>query len=839
MKAAKHFKNLFRTHQTSMLIKFKHLLLMIGLMASLKPTVFAQAPATGSGTQSVIQTPTQTIRGRVYDTDSKFPITGAIIQLVNTEGRQIATQSDPEGNFRLAGVPVGRQVVRVTMTGYQPRVFQNLLIVAGKELELDVALEEKLTTTDVVEVTAGKGNRNLELTEVKNEMSFVSSRGFNVEETMRYAGSRNDPSRMASNFAGVQVNNDGRNDIIIRGNSPSGMLWRLEGLDIPNPSHFGAVGATGGPVTMLNNNVLAKSDFFTSAFPAEYGNAYSGAFDLSMRQGNRDKYEFLGQVGFNGFEVGAEGPLGKRGSFLANYRYSTIGLVSRLGVNVGTGAAVPNYQDLTFKVSHMIGKHGKLDVFAIGGLSDIRFEGKEADTTNLYRDTRSNLSYNTNMGVVGASYYHFFGPNTWGKFTVGVSGNSVKTAQDSLGGTDRSQVIKNYRDNTWNSRYSLRYNMGHKFNAKASLTAGLYYDILGFRFQDSVLAYANPVPGQPRQTFMRSLRNSEGSTDLVQAYGQFQYRFTEQLTANAGLHLQRFGLNGATVVEPRANARYAIDERSNLSLGYGLHSQMQPLAAYFARIPAYDQQGLPLGYTEDNKSLGFTQSHHLVLGYNRVLGSHTRLRSEIYYQDIFNVPVETTPSAYSMLNYGADFNYPQPDALINKGKGQNYGLEVTVERTFSKGYYYLLTGSIYDSRYQGSDGVWRNTGFNSKWLVNALAGYEVQILKGITLAFDGKVTTGGGRYYTPFDQVRSQAAGIGIRDEANAYSARFEDYFRLDLKVTLRQNMGKITQEFFVDVQNVTNRQNPFAKGWNADKNRETTIPQLGLFPNVNYRIVF
>lgn len=143
-------------------------------------------------------------------------------------------------------------------------------------------------------------------------MATVSARSFTVEETSRYAGSLNDPSRMAANYAGVSSTSDARNDIIIRGNSPLGVLWRLNGMEIPNPNHFGSLGTTGGPVSILNNNLLDKSDFLTGAFPAEYGNALAGVFDLQMRSGNNEKTEFLGQVGFNGFELGAEGPIGKK-----------------------------------------------------------------------------------------------------------------------------------------------------------------------------------------------------------------------------------------------------------------------------------------------------------------------------------------------------------------------------------------------------------------------------------------------------------------------------------------------------------------------------------------------
>ncbi len=206
-------------------------------------------------------------------------------------------------------------------------------------------------------------------------MALSGAKQLNIEEGMRFAGSRNDPARMAQNFAGVSGANDGRNDIIIRGNSPSGVLWRAEGVDIPNPNHFSTFGATGGPVTILNTNTLRTSSFLTGAFPADYGNALAGAFDLRLRNGNKDKYEMLAQVGFNGFEAAAEGPLGKRGgaSFLVDYRYSLIAAVHALGLSVGTGASVPNYQDLTVKINVPTKKAGTFGLFAMGGLSNIHF----------------------------------------------------------------------------------------------------------------------------------------------------------------------------------------------------------------------------------------------------------------------------------------------------------------------------------------------------------------------------------------------------------------------------------------------------------------------------------
>jgi hypothetical protein len=292
---------------------------------------------------------TQTIRGTVTDAVSGYPLIGATVILVNSEPKS-GTATDINGKFELKGVPLGRQALEISYLGYLSKTINNLLVVSGKEMVIEISLEEKTSTIGEVVIKA-----SAKKTTAQNELAMVSARTFSVEETERFAGSLGDPARMVANYAGVMTQNDSRNDIIIRGNSPAGVLWRIEGIEIPNPNHFGAQGTTGGPVSMVNNNLLTNSDFLTGAFPAEYGNALSGAFDINLRSGNSSEAEYTGQVGFNGFELGAEGPLmkmknGQNASYLANYRYSTLDLVNKMGFSVGTGAAIPQYNDLTFLI---------------------------------------------------------------------------------------------------------------------------------------------------------------------------------------------------------------------------------------------------------------------------------------------------------------------------------------------------------------------------------------------------------------------------------------------------------------------------------------------------------
>jgi hypothetical protein len=358
---------------------------------------------------ALAQISSQNLRGVIVDKQSQSPIPGVTVIILDS-AKNVGTTTDINGNFLIKDLPIGRVSIKAILMGYSPVILRNLILDSGKELVVNFEMEEQVSDLKEVVISAAHDKRI-----ALNEMATVSARSFSVEETNRYAGSLGDPSRMAANFAGVSVAGDSRNDVVIRGNSPTGLLWRLDGVNIPNPNHFGSLGTTGGPVSILNNNLLDNSDFMTGAFPAEYGNALSGAFDLKMRRGNSEKNEFMGQIGFNGFEVGAEGPIGKKkkSSYLANYRYSTLGLLNDLGIKFGY-SSIPQYQDLSFKIDIPTGvKYGRFSIFGIGGKSYIELldkDKKEGDFTvsGFAEDTY----FRSNMGVVGVTHKLFFNENT-------------------------------------------------------------------------------------------------------------------------------------------------------------------------------------------------------------------------------------------------------------------------------------------------------------------------------------------------------------------------------------------------------------------------------------------
>ncbi len=764
---------------------------------------------------------TQTVKGNIVD-DQSGNVLHNVSVVVDGAKPLIVSISDSAGNFKLQNVPIGRQNIKISFVGYEESLIKNIEVTSSKEVILEIRLKEKIKLLKDVVVVSGK-QKNKAI----NETAVVSARQLSIDEAVRYSGTRNDPSRMAQNFAGVSGTNDARNDIVIRGNSPTGVLWRMDGIDIPNPNHFSTMGSTGGPVTMLNTNTLKNSDFITSAFPSQYGNAIAGVFDLRLQNGNSEKNEYLGQMGFNGFEFGAEGPLGKdkKSSFLIDYRYSMVATLVAMGVNVGTGVATPYYQDLSFKFHINTKKIGTFDVFGLGGESHIDFPPDSSN--NYYTSNDGSLTHskaNSLTGVIGVTNTYFLNSTTSGKATFAISGFQSKYFSEIVENGKPNKT--NYDINNNQSKISVGYNFNKKFNSRNQLTAGILSDIYHLNLYEDYLPQGDTV--------LTTLYKTKNSTTLLKGFTNYYHRFSNTVSTNIGLYSQWFSLNKSWSVEPRWNIKYQFQPNQSLSFGTGLHSQMQPLEVYYYQTP--DISG-KMQLT--NKNLDFVKSLHTVLGYDINFSNHIRLKTEIYGQYIFNAAVETSPSSFSMLNTGAGFGFPDKSYLLNNGKGYNYGLEITLEKFLNKGFYYLLTTSLFESKYKGSDNIWRNTAFNSNYVVNALGGKEFKLNARSSFGIDTKLTVAGGQRYTPFDIEASKVAGYIIYKDNEAYSLQNDTYLRWDLKLSYTSNGKRTTQKWYVDFQNLTNRKNIYMRTLNTVTGHIGELNQMGFFPNINYLITF
>jgi hypothetical protein len=785
-------------------------------------------------TNSFTQNITQTIRGKVQDKITGTPLIGASVIIPDSDPL-LGNTTDIEGNFKIEKVPVGKINLKITYIGYSDITLSNITLNSGKELVLEINMDEKVITGKTVEIKA-----NSDKSVINNKMATVSARSFNVDETERYAGSLNDVSRMASNFAGVGGSNDSRNDIIIRGNSPSGLLWRLEGVDIPNPNHYAAFGTTGGPVSMLNNTLLSNSDFMTGAFPAEYGNAISGVFDLKMRNGNNEKHEFLGQIGFNGLELGAEGPVSKKNasSYLINYRYSTLSVFEMMGMDFGT-TGVPFYQDVSFKMSFPKTTIGSISIFGLGGKSDIEIFDSRKDTTedklNLYGGEGFDITNGSDVAVLGLTQTYLINNTTYTRLTVSASYHNFTTLIDSLTPVTFAKSPW-YRNNFTEEKLFASFFLNKKINSKHNYKAGFMVSDLFFNLVDSVFLSSDSA--------FRTITDFDGSTFLIQPYIQWQYKLSDEIIFNAGIHLVFFTLNSTYSIEPRLGFKWAFAPSQSLNIGFGQHSQTLPITVYFNQVKAPDGS-----YARVNENIGLIHSRHFVLGYDLLMNEFTRIKAETYYQQIYNAAVNAAASdEFSILNQGANFGVWTPDTLVAKGKGFNYGFEFTLERFLNKGFYFLLTSSLFESKYKGSDEILRSTAFNGNYIFNALAGKEFTLKskKGKcqkSIAVDVKTIYAGGQRYTPSTVALDPATGYTqykiYYEWDKAYTLKYSDYARSDLKIVFRRNGKKTTQEWGVNITNLFNRKNIFNESFNKKTGEKGFNYQTGRLIIPQYRIIF
>jgi hypothetical protein len=761
------------------------------------------------------QTPTQVIRGKIIDAETKIALPGANIVLLFSDPLKGAT-SDATGIFKIEKVPVGRHTIKVSFVGYKPAIIPEILVTSGKECMVNIELEELVQMSGEVEIKA-----TINKDKPVNPMAMVSARSFNVEESRRYAGAVDDPMRMVANFAGVVANAGvNSNQIVIRGNSPKGLLWRVDGIDIPNPNHFAFVGNSGGGFTIISSQVLNNSDFYTAAFPAQFGNALSGVFDMRFRNGNNFRHEYAIQLGVQGLDVSAEGPFSKKqsSSYLFNYRYSVLAFLQY--IDPWMKNKIPTFQDLSFKLNFPTPASGTFSLIGIGGLSAITTHAIMDSTQWHTIDNRSESNLNNRMGAI--ALIHQINLNKATLFRSCVSTTYTFIGHDENLFT--SSYIKQPTDSLkyQNMRTSVSVSINHKFGTRYSLRSGVVFNNLSYNLD---IKSSNPFTG-----IFQQVNKGKGNTNFIQAFIESRTDITNDFFISAGIYFQYLSLNNRYAVEPRLAMHWQISQKHAINIGYGLHSQLEDIAVYLVELPV--SPGIS---RQPNRNLNFDRSHHIVLGYDYSIRPDMRLKIETYYQYLFDIPV-IQGSYFSMINSVGDY---VNDPLVNSGKGRNVGIDITFEKFLTKELYSLVTVSLFDSKYTGGDGIERNTQFNSNYVINMLVGKEWTVKKKNILGINLRGSFTGGEYYVPIDLQKSIAQHREVLDEANAYVPRLPSFFYLDLTLTYRLNYRKVSGILALQIKNLLNNQPDI--GYSYDEYNQTIEPQksLGIIPLISYKIEF
>ncbi|WP_300702362.1 TonB-dependent receptor [Bacteroides sp.] len=759
---------------------------------------------------------TQNIRGIVTDQASGAPVAYATIQLEDAPDKGAVT--DSLGNFLLTGIPVGRHNVKATYIGYTPSIIREILVSSAKEVFLNIAMSENAQILKEV-VVRPQVNKEQPM----NSMALSGARMFSVEEASRYAGGLDDPARLASSFAGI-ASGVSQNGISIHGNAPHLLQWRLEDVEIPNPNHFADIATLGGGIlSSLSNHVLGNSDFFTGAFPAEYSNAVSGVFDMKLRNGNSRKMENTFQVGILGIDVASEGPLSKKhnSSYIVNYRYSATGLLTNTGI-VDLGGTF-DYQDLNFKLNFPTRKAGTFTIWGTSLIDKYSSDWEEKSPEDWeYQNDHSQSDMKQYMAAGGLSHRYFFNDRAFLKTTLAVT-YFKSTADMKIYDTDFTSTpyLDMYRENT-NLVFTTAYN--HKFSSRFTNKTGFTYTQMYYDMKMSLVPYI----AQP----MNLISMGDGNTGLFSAYTSNFIDISNRLSLSLGLSTQNLTLNNQWTSEPRAGLRWQTNERLSLSAAYGLHSRMEKMDVYYTRTAQTGDQLV-------NRNLDFSKAHHFMLTFDYRLSNDLKLVIEPYYQQLFDIPVRPGDS-YSVLNR-TDFYIE--DALVNRGRGRNIGIDLTLEKYLSHGYYYLFTGSLFNSRYCGGDGVWHDSRFNRHYILNLLGGKEWMLgqSKQNILSINAKITLQGGDRYAPIDLEATMAhPDKEVQyDETRAYSLQYSPMLLTNLSVSYKINKKRCTHEFAVKLVNLTGCQEHYGHEMNLKTGKIDEVKQMTALPNIYYKIEF
>jgi len=757
---------------------------------------------------------TQTVRGTIKDADLKIPLIGATIIVEKIEPI-MGTTADLDGNFCLENVPLGRHNFMVSYIGYEPYMLTEILVGSAKEVVLEIELKETSHTLGEV-VVWGYLSKDRPI----NSMATVSTRTFSVEEASRYAGGLDDPARLAAGFAGVATTQTTNNAIIIRGNSPRGVLWRVEGVDVPATFHFPNVDFVGGGgYTVFSSQILRNSDFYTGAFPAEYGNAFSGVFDVKMRTGNAEKREYTAGLGIQGVDFASEGPFvnGEKATYLFNYRYGTLGLIGKMV----SFPNLPTFQDLTFKFHFPTQNRGTFTIWGMGA-DDINNKDAMEDPTQWetsidYMTQR----YKNRFGVFGLSHQIIVGRNSY--LNTMLSADGMSNSYDKREYSLDMQMLPVLNSESTEGKYTFKTTLNHRFSPRINSRTGITVNRLFFDNNLKLAFYDHP------ENLMNFVDNKDTALS-TQVFTQFRIDLLPNVTANLGVHSMYLDVNEKATIEPRAGINWEITQNDELSIAYGLHSQMEELRTYYSEV---DNNGV---IEQQNKNLDFMKSHHFVLGYSRKISDVVRIKVEPYYQMLEDIPVYPN-SSFSIIN--VTNNWAINRKLENTGTGKNYGIDATLERFLKNGYYYLFTATIFDSKYTGGDGVEYNTVYNRGHVINLLAGKE-WIFKGKNiLGISAKVTHMGGLRYTPVLYEESMAANWAIPDHSRAYESQFTPTTGVDLSITYKVNRSKSSGTWYFMIKNAL-IQPDYSDPFYSRMKNDVIVDKMKMpFPSLGYKIEF
>lgn len=738
------------------------------------------------------------------------PVERAMIRLVELRnGQSFEAHTDTKGIFLLEDLAEGMYEIEFMHPSFESRK-REIEIKEASILNLLEALAYKYF--ELEEVAINEGANELPAFEK------ISGHSFDPKFQQYLGGAMTDPVRLLANFPGVSSGNDIRNDLVVRGNSPVGVLWQLEGMEIYNPNHFATSGNSGGGVNILNPTTLGKSSFLTGAFSAEYGNATSAVFNANLRNGNTTQHQLGFRTNLIDWSVSAEGPISREqgSSYLFAYRNSTFAMLNRLDERFEDYFGnQPSLKDFTYKLNFPI-KNGNIALFGLGGKSQLNINDL-FDENHIYEYASSSLS-------TGASLRRTFG--TRSSLNLGLMySNQLSDNGESF--LENAEPVREFQFRDDQEQFTIQSHFDHQ----------LYP---GHRLKVGGKLMFTKASLMPDEEFYQPYSISE-SFLRTHVFANYTLAVPNNYKANFGLHATHFGLNNQLYIEPRASIGFHLGTGHSLGFAMGVHSKGNPLSLYLASRVSTESDSVMLDPI--NMNTQFAQSFQTVITYNGQVSPSLHLKAEAYYFKNFSI-LDRGQAEYSGLNIGgnefADVFHNFVYQYSNNGAGKSIGLELSAKANLPEQIYLQAFASIYNATYQTAEGEIFPTIFNGNQAFTLLSGKRFDFIKksGHDFRVDLSINYMGGRRFSP-EMIQNEDGVITCeRDDERIFGERLPAYFRTDLKFTYEIDGAKARHQFYLDIRNMTNRQNVLLREVRncTDVRYEY---QLSLLPLIGYNFTF
>ena len=720
--------------------------------------------------------PVHQVKGTVIDKSSRQPLEFINVMIV---GLNKGGVTNAEGKFSIGQVPPGIYRLQASAIGYKT-VTTPEYILSTRDLHIQIEMEENQTELEGVTVTASPFRRDIE--------SPVSLRIIGLQEIEKSPGANRDISRIVQSYPGVAFSPIGyRNDLIVRGGSPSENRFYLDGVEIPNINHFSTQGASGGPVGILNADLIREENFYTGAFPTDKGNALSSVLDFKLRDGDMERNSLKATLGASEVSLASNGHLGKKTSYLVSVRQSYLQfLFDMLGLPF-----LPTFTDAQFKLKTRFDARNELTVLGLGGIDKMKLNTKADDEDNEYI-----LSYLPKIQqetfTLGAVYRHYAGAHVQSVVASHSYLNNRNTKYQQNDESDPDHLMLRLRSTEQNTQLRLENSSSFR-NWK--VTVGTCLDYSQYSNTTFQKVYTDRAQTFDYHTYLGIMRWG--------LFGTVNYTsIDERFTASLGLRADANNYSAAMKdlsdqLSPRLSLSYQLTEHWSLSGNAGLYYQLPPYTA--------------LGFKNNNGlyankyALRYMQVSQGSVGLNWRKGDTFEVSVEGFYKDYDKIPLSVA-DGIPLTCKGNDYGVIGNELLTSTAQGRSYGAELLLKWLIAKKLNLASSFTLFKSEYRtDKESEYIASAWDNRFIFNLRGTYNLPRHWSVGM----KVSCIGGAPYTPYDADKSSlvtawnAQGKPYYDYTRYNEERLSAFTQVDIRIDKTFYLKRCMLGFYIDLQNI------------------------------------